>query len=142
MRMFLSIMSIIIATVVLFFVALGGGIWIGFATHSFLWGFLASIAALAATFKINLVLYRALHKMGRKSTKPWLDSVSRLPFKMAWDGTGIAVDPEKEEIHLLGDFSGRSASKVFSFNDVREWGAVARSECNTVIELKQEHHGA
>ncbi len=35
-----------------------------------------------------------------------------------------------------------NTSNYFELAELAEARAVARSECNTVIELKQEHHGA
>lgn len=59
---------------------------------------------------------------GRKSIKEWLVSVEGFKYKEGWDGTGMALDPDRKLVSLLGTSKKGSITKNYPLSDVREWG--------------------
>ena len=52
----------------------------------------------------------------------WLSSLNNCDHQYAWDGSGIAIDSKNKLLYLSGKFNKSYIEKVYSFNEVREWG--------------------
>lgn len=83
------------------------------------------------------VLYKWVWGLGRISMDEWISSLAGCPYKAAWDGSGIAVDTEKKQIHLASKFKDKMATKAYPFSAIREW--EYNIEGRTVHQADQIH---
>lgn len=51
----------------------------------------------------------------------WNALVQDARYKHFHDGTGIAVDPANQKIHLSGFFGSRCLHKTYDFSQIKEW---------------------
>ena len=61
-------------------------------------------------------------KYGRINMDRWLETVSSCPYKYAWDGYGMAIDPYNRKLIVAMPWGDKFFSKVYSFDDIRRWG--------------------
>lgn len=83
--------------------------------------FLTFVILLISTELIVYCVYKWVWHAGRINMDSWIESVNNFKFKYAWDGTGIAVDPETGRISLASKFNGEMKTKEYIFKDVRTW---------------------
>jgi len=103
------------------FIAIGLSIYLGVEAGSFI----VFILALAVLIFIVVRIDRALDKAGRIDMEPWLSQNAGCKYKYAWDGDGIAVDTDKQVVHLVCRSGRTSIAKSYALSDVREWGYEA-----------------
>lgn len=76
------------------------------------------LAVLAWLCLSVFLLIKKIKTNKRKSSATEMpDGVKQLKFTHFCNGTGIAVDPDKRELHL----KSKSNYKVYPFSEVREW---------------------
>lgn len=75
----------------------------------------------AISIYLCICLNKAAFMFKRIDMTNWLNTVTQSQFKHAWDGTGIAVDPDHDEIHLATIFDGRMITKSYPLSSVKEW---------------------
>jgi hypothetical protein len=122
MRIFWIVMFSLFGAVALLILPIVIAWQIGWAESSFAIGFMSWIALTVAMWYGYKWALNKILLIGRIDTSAWLATVKNCDSRDSWDGTGIAIDTDNRKLYLLGHVNGRSISKAYPFEDVKEWG--------------------
>ena len=109
-------------------------IWIGSAVfvyttakkknrNTIFWGvvglILGPMSLLAALFIRADAVKNA--KISKAEESEWQSLVQNLRYKHFYDGTGLAVDPQNQKLHLASYFEAKHLRKTYDFSQVKQW---------------------
>lgn len=80
-----------------------------------------SILFFVFSIPLCILILHFLNVAGRKKMDSWMASKAHCRFRYAWDGTGIAVDPDRREIHLAMPTKRGTVEKTYASTDIRGW---------------------